>query len=714
MENPICFSRYFTNKQNVRSIGNVLNLKFLKKTNREEFLLHILEDKILVDEVPSEFSDILFAIKMNIRKNSKQDFKNYFNKPNEMCKIHMNMVPVNKEEIFIGCWKALYETIPNKLFGNRNNIKLFKELVEVVVLSMKNQHIFLPKFIHKWDVKIYPWNVLPPSTVNQVLTKTIFWILKNVLMAIICLNFFVTSCKIDVNENKLHFFWKNQWQSFYDKSISNMITSKMISRYEPKCLGKKIKITYSLQERLHLKFAKREIPKLHLVLKPNKNYRPIVRYKNDVMTSAEKYKIKERLNFLKLLNGKPQKKIETKFALLHSVWMNLNQPKLYFVKTDLSNAFGSINREKLMKILAERNMEFQKTQQPLHLKKKYAQIYREITMELRKPLLVRAGSTVYEWKEGLVQGYKYSPALSELYYTRMDEIYFTDHLKMNDSELKLFVRAVDDYLYITDSLEDAESFLSALSNYRNVNSEKTVANFQHSMAKCSNEITFLGYTYNTKSLEVCRASYIYTGQMCYKITFSSAISDINKFLENRIGQSGIHINSHLFNFKYNNEELIWQHIFLTLCLSANKFCTILSILCNKNEMQKYLELYKKRVTVKLCNTMIETLRKSRGKDILFVYCINHFRYLSFKALSLCAKTTPKCHGLVPLINIELCRTNCIFGKFRDHASRIDKHGKSLIPAIKEVCRRMDLRKIMKQFEVLPEGFACYNHETLFA
>ncbi|KAJ2940136.1 hypothetical protein O0L34_g14175 [Tuta absoluta] len=334
-------------------------------------------------------------------------------------------------------------------------------------------------------------------------------------------------------------------------------------------------------------------------------------------------------------------------------------------------------------------------------------------LELRKPLLVRSGNSIYEWTEGLVQGYKYSPALSELYYTHLDELFFVEHLKIpEESQIKLFVRVVDDYLYITNFLNDAHCFLDALSNYRNVNHEKTVVNFDHDNVKFSDEITFLGYSYDTKTLQVSRADNVFVGQMCYKIAFTGALENMSKFLENRIGQSGIQISGHIFNFHHNTEELVWNHIFSTFCLSANKFCTILAVSCEEYEMIKYLNLYKRRVSVKLSNAIIDTLTKNKPTDYMFMYCINHFRYLSFKALYLCAKGTPKCSGLVPLINDELAKSNCLFGRWKEHYSRIESDGELHRRAVKQVCRRADLRKIVNSFDKLPSGFQCLNHKQI--
>ncbi|XP_023949393.2 telomerase reverse transcriptase [Bicyclus anynana] len=709
MNEPICFSQHFVNKQNVRSLSNILNLKLLKSQNSEVFLQEIVKEE-LVREISSELKKILLDLQENIKIYSKNDFKDYFSIFRIKDEQH-SLFTVNKENICEGCSATLSKIIPKKFFGNNHNTKIFKKCIKTIVYSMKRQHIYFEKMIQKWDFKIFPWNNI--STVNSfgILYNILHWIFKVLLSAIITLNFYVTTTKVNNDENLLFFFWKNQWQSFYDKKISDMVSAKVINKFHTNSLGKNLRKRYSLQEKLKLKSMKKDIPKLHLVLKPNNDFRPIVRYKSEILSARDKHKIKEKLYFLRKLTGKPHEKIETIFTTLFFKWLENKKPKLYFIKTDLSNAFGSINKEKLLKILCERHQDLQKSETNMFIKKKHTQHFKEFVAELRKPLLVRCGSTVYEWKAGLVQGYKFSPALSELYYSYMDEIYFSKHTDNN--ELRLFIRVVDDYLYITDTLQDAQLFLKALSNYSNVNYGKTVINFAHEDINCSNELTFLGYSYNTDNMNVGRANTVFNGQMCYKISFTGSIANLEQFLEARIGQSGIPINGHIFNFHHNSEALIWEHIFITLCLSANKFCTILSLLCDESEMPKYLSVYKKRVAVKLCNTILDKLKKNSPKDFCFTYCINHFRYLSYKALLLCARGTSKCNTLVPYVNIELAKSNCIYGKWRDHARFISKSGQNLEQAVKEVCTKSDLRRIFRKFDVLPYDFQCYDHKRFY-
>ncbi|XP_059050611.1 telomerase reverse transcriptase-like [Achroia grisella] len=709
MEAPICFSQFFVDKQNVRSFSNILKPKLLKSEDMVSFLLHVFEEPNTLKELSTDFLTILSVVRLNLINKCTQDFKDCF--PCDPNILPPFLQPVSKEYIYINCMRALNDIIPRHFTGSSHNMKIFEKLTQTIIYNMKRQHISLQKEIANWNFSVKPWKSIRETSSKKVLHHLLMWIFQYILSGIICLNFYVTTCKIDADDNKLYFFRKREWQSFYDKMISNMILNKIIKRCESYCSGKMCKRNYSYNEKARLKVIRRDIPKLHLVLKTNHNYRPIAKYKNNALTTSEKYKIKDRLQFLKILTAKSSKKTETEFLNIYHDWVNFNKPKLYFVKADLSNAFGSINRQALMKILDERYLRVINNDKYLRSREKLKQQYKDMILEIAKPILVRAGSTVFEWKAGLVQGYKYSPALSELYYTHMDELYFQEHLKKSKSQLRLFTRVVDDYLYITDSLRDAQSFLQAISQYKNVNYDKTVVNFSHPTVKFSDEITFLGYTYDTKMIQVRRASNIYLGQMCYKISFTQAVLNINKFLEQRIGQSSIQINSHIFNLYYNNEEAVWGHIFTTFCLSANKFCTILAI-CEVNEMSSYLILYKERVTVRLSNAMIDMLIRYKPVDLPFVYCINHFRYLSWKALYLCAQKTSKCNGLVPIINDELAKANCMFGKWKEHASRVGSNGASLRPAVKEVCRRTDLRIVMKGFSTLPEGFQCYNRRKI--
>lgn len=708
MGTAICFTQYFVDKQNVRSYGNLIKLKLLKETNEELYLRNIFEDIELVSVLTPNILKELSLLRENLKLKSRDDFKYYF-----PCDENKKLHSLNKADIFTNCWKALCDIVPKDLFGKGRNEGTFKKMVEMTVFGMKREHLLFEKFLRKWDFSVQPWSSFQESLSRRILFHIVTWIIRNILAAMISLNFFVTTGKLDTDENKLHFFWKHQWQSFYDETVYRMNCSNIIKMYIPYCMGRKLKKHRSHATKMKLRAYKKLIPKLHLVLKANKDCRPIVRYRNDILSVADKNKIKSRLNFLRLLAGKPHRKPETQFIELHSNWLKLNKPRLYFIKTDLSNAFGCVDRVKLLKIFNEKLVNYQQEEKNPALLERNSQKFNDMAKELGKPLLIRAGSTVYEWQKGLVQGYKYSPALSELYYSHLDDQYFSDHMKKSQNEIKLFIRAVDDYLYVTDSLDDAQTFLKALSNYENVNYEKTVVNFPHPNIRFSEEITFLGYCYNTVTMQVRRAQNVFTGQMCYKITFNNTIDNINKFLETRIGQSSIQINGHIFNFFYNSESVVWEHIFTTFCLSANKFCTILAVLCDTVDAVNFLHLYKKKVTVKLSNTMIEVLMRNKPDEFMFMYCINHFRYISWLALSLCAKQTPKCMKLVPLIKDELAKTNCISGKWRDHATRIHRNGNCLRPAIRDICRRPDLKLIMKNFETLPPGFQCYNHKNIF-
>lgn len=698
-----CYSKCFVNKQNIRSYTDIVKYSQLKNENFTKFLYNIYLEKCVVDKVKSstKLVYIMAMVRNNIRKNCQDDFKSYFVPRQEL--IH-----IDKQEIYCGCNKLLSNIIPQDIIGNNHNDKIFKMIIHSIIYSMKGEYINLSTFTRRWDFNTSPWNQFLENENHQILFCFMEWIIKNVLAAAISLNFYVTTCRIDSDERKLYFFYKSQWQRYYDKSVSNLVITKIISKRIDYCSGKLIRKTFTQSELLNMKKINREIPKLHLILKKNNKFRPIVRYKLE--NHLETNRIKERLMFLRKLSPNNAAKIEEKFTYFHRQWLK-DKPKLYFIKADLTNAFGSINRQLLLKIVGDSFAKLINQESDLNVRKRTVQKYSDLISELKKPMLIRCGSTVYEWKRGLVQGYRYSPPLSEIYYNYLDNLYLTEILVKSKSAVHFFVRVVDDYLFITESINHAHSFLNALSKYKNINYEKTVVNFPHPSIQFSEVISFLGYFYNTFNLQVSRAEYVYSGQICYKIAFSSAVGNLQKFLESRIGQSSISITGHLFNFIYNDEELVWKHVFLTLCLSANKFCTILAILCDQNDMYKYLNLYKKRVTVKLCNTIIRILMQNKGQDFKFYYCINHFRYLSFKALLLCVKYTSKCNHLVPFVKDYLAKSDCIFGKWRPHSSRIDVDGMCQQEAVREICRKVEYKNVVKSFVTLPDMFNCYNKKS---
>lgn len=110
-----------------------------------------------------------------------------------------------------------------------------------------------------------------------------------------------------------------------------MVYIKSLKKCDPYCLGKRMKYNRSLQEILKLKEMKREIPKLHLILKINNDCRPIVRYKQDTQTPGDKYRMKERLFFLKTLTGSSME--ELKYSLTICLKSGLiRQAKALFCK----------------------------------------------------------------------------------------------------------------------------------------------------------------------------------------------------------------------------------------------------------------------------------------------------------------------------------------------------------------------------------------------
>lgn len=82
--------------------------------------------------------------------------------------------------------------------------------------------------------------------------------------------------------------------------------------------------------------------------------------------------------------------------------------------------------------------------------------------------------------------------------------------------------------------------------------------------------------------------------------------------------------------------------------------------------------------------------------------------MSYKALFLFAINMRECSKLLPIIKRYMAQTDCINGNWRDHASKIEQDGNVLSHAVREICRRPLIKKVIEQSRVLPKGIECYK------
>ncbi|XP_011306375.1 telomerase reverse transcriptase [Fopius arisanus] len=214
------------------------------------------------------------------------------------------------------------------------------------------------------------------------------------------------------------------------------------------------------------------------------------------------------------------------------------QKPLYFVTTDIIDAFGSIIQDKLLdiskKLLAKApdalRVHLFRTLDPTlpwSIKDNYqifdkslplllpsgtiscwyptdAKNYKlpkmiELLDSYVKNQTVITGSNAYRLKRGVGQGIITSPILANIYYGSMESEIFQDFKKNGN-----LIRYVDDFLYVTNDKESAKKFLklirTGIPEYNcYFNPTKTHTNLAPT---CERKFKFLGYEFDVTTLEV--------------------------------------------------------------------------------------------------------------------------------------------------------------------------------------------------------------------
>nr|CAD7259469.1 unnamed protein product [Timema shepardi] len=228
---------------------------------------------------------------------------------------------------------------------------------------------------------------------------------------------------------------------------------------------------------------------------------------------------------------------------LWSNWNETGRQPLYFVRTDILDAYGSILHRPLLYYINKLKNEFVSKGNTTITLTKYIILkmgngnitvqymdackncplispsnsvlietneIKEIDVEKIFELLfsyvekqvVNYGSSWYMVKQGLPHGATLSAALCNFYYGTVDR-----HFDKLVSEEDTLVRIVDDYLFVTRDKQRAERFLNRMTEgfpkfNCNINKRKTQVNFSVGDSLSVDKITFCGHVIDTCTLEV--------------------------------------------------------------------------------------------------------------------------------------------------------------------------------------------------------------------
>lgn len=412
-----------------------------------------------------------------------------------------------------------------------------------------------------------------------IIAKVYLWIIVRLVMSI--LHSFLYITETSCHRNQLVFYRKRVWQKQHDTAISTLLRSGALRKLSEK----QVKLISSLHvPTTHT--SQCTVVKYHRrirFLPKAKGVRPIIPLRRDGILPSILHKARLLINELCILYRKAS--VTTKSASdLHNAWHMYVQElatyqdtsPLYFVRADVQDAYGSIVHSKLFELL-------QNSSQSLSPTLKFGQyaVFKkigktssrstfillddngqptrslvcggEILVETGSPLIFHKDEVVGAIKKhvsaqvvsngphqpllvtrGLPQGGTLSGALCEFYYASM----CTTHLARYNTGTSILLRAVDDFLFLTTSHNEAERFLEQISSGMPdfncyMNATKTVHNLY---TRCEHRVSFGGVIVCLKSHQLLvDASRLACGYPRYSLRLNQYIAP-GTLVANRLQQ----------------------------------------------------------------------------------------------------------------------------------------------------------------------------------
>ena len=319
---------------------------------------------------------------------------------------------------------------------------------------------------------------------NCLVAKMLVWICQRIILTIISSFFYCT--ETNFSSSMVVYFRKRDWNTMQDTMLNNLENTKHLAKlniFESNIISKKL-------------------PRIRFIPKAN-GMRPIYPIKHAGLSDEEITNAKVYLSFCsKIFNG-----VATTVEPLNrlaDIWekyvtklrnFGLYHQNLYFVKVDITDAFGSIKRERLFDILKQCSLRFEENATVRVYAAKSSGVKCKIgkhnilfdkdgrttesmdyhgvlmvasghtfTLSIPKVIdtitnyckgqMLRAGrNTIYDIIEGVAQGGILSMALCELYYRAFAYSCF-NILSSTD----LLLHSVDDFLFVSPDEESAKKF----------------------------------------------------------------------------------------------------------------------------------------------------------------------------------------------------------------------------------------------------------------
>ncbi|XP_045613208.1 telomerase reverse transcriptase isoform X2 [Procambarus clarkii] len=445
--------------------------------------------------------------------------------------------PLGWQQVFTVLVAVLRRIIPNEVWGSSHNFCIMKRAVKKILMLGRHDKFYLGFLMKNIKTKDCRWatSLRSFSVITNLVAKVYLWIMTQIVFATLRGSFYITehaSCR-----NQLLYYRKCVWQKQHDYALSAMVNSGSLEK-----LSQEKAVTYS-----HLTAKKGSIPRIRFIPKMQ-NARPIVPLRKGGMPPSLLYQARIFLNELSKGCKKGSFKAKNAYELQNAWHMYTKKlmatkftKPLYFVRADVQDAYGSILHSKLFELLkncvdnlAPKLMlgQYALMLDTGKVSKKTVYILlddkrqptrslvngEERLVEIGSPIIVQPqkifnaiknlvsnqvitnGSLLLRVARGVPQGGTLSAALCEFYYASM----CANHFSKYNIGTNMLLRAVDDFLFISQSRDEAKRVLEqtvcGVPDFNcHMNREKTFHNIDNQIVF---RVPFCGVIVCLKSLQL--------------------------------------------------------------------------------------------------------------------------------------------------------------------------------------------------------------------
>lgn len=444
--------------------------------------------------------------------------------------------------------------IPKAFWGCERNFKVVQGYIKELIVCRRYETSTLHHVLQGFSTSECDWLIPPGEGARkqhrvsvtdslkrrELLEEFLFWFYDSFLLPLLRTTFYVTESS--AFRKHILYFRHDDWEILCAPLIDRLSekTFQEIEKHEAEEILRQRQLGFSFIRLLPKETGVRPIVNLRRRTNPKgQSAKPILSINQTLRTTFailtyEKQQQPDLLGASVFSSNEIYQKLKKFKTELLKDTPSGKLPKLYFVKVDVQACFDTIDQTMLLKILhniiSEENYMIRKHGQVAadfgKIKRSYIKAAesddqstdfvayaREMAAFLRQTIfvdqvqydfqskmatlklleehirenLVKIGERYYRQVVGIPQGSVLSALLCSFFYGDLERT----RLKIFDDPRSLLLRWIDDYLYVTTSLEKAKQFLDVMCEGHPeygciISKQKTLTNFEHDSIQAAN------------------------------------------------------------------------------------------------------------------------------------------------------------------------------------------------------------------------------------